>query len=268
MKYIALFSPPRSGSSWLGQIFNSSPFVSYKFQPNFAYSFDYNLTIHSEKDDIDFFLKKLSETNDPFVNAEISISGKKNHLFEKSEAAKTLVFKETHYQYLSEALLNKSKGKVVGLLRNPFATLNSWLKTPKEFHPDWDVKSQWKDASLKNEGKSYTYFGYNKWKEVAFLFLKLKQAYPQRFYLLAYEDLLADRVSEIQKLFEFAALEYTAQTAEFLNDSGQKNDQDAYSVFKVKDKDNSWENELPSYIIEEIKNDEDFKLLNETFKWI
>ena len=39
MKRIAIHSAPRSGSSWLGQILNSSPKVCFRFQPLFSYAF-------------------------------------------------------------------------------------------------------------------------------------------------------------------------------------------------------------------------------------
>ena len=38
LKKIAIFSVPRSGSSWLGQIFNSHEDVSFRMQPLFSYS--------------------------------------------------------------------------------------------------------------------------------------------------------------------------------------------------------------------------------------
>ena len=39
MKRIAIHSVPRSGSSWLGQILNSSLKVCFRFQPLFSYAF-------------------------------------------------------------------------------------------------------------------------------------------------------------------------------------------------------------------------------------
>lgn len=272
LKKIAIHGVPRSGTTWLGAIFDSHPNLIYKLQPLFSYRFKDRLTPNSSKDEINIFFKELAYVSDDFLDQN---EGKANGIipnFIKDDKKIThLCYKEVRYHHILEnMLINNLELKIVGLIRNPFSVINSWLKAPKEFKKElgWKIEDEWRDAPKKNLNKPEEFNGYNKWKEVAFLFLKLKQEYPQRFYLLAYEDLLADRVNEIQKLFDFAALEYTAQTAEFLNDSGQKNDQDAYSVFKVKDKDNSWENELPSYIIEEIKNDEDFKLLNETFKWI
>ena len=84
-KKIAIFSVPRSGSTWLGQIFNSSPYVAYRFQPNFAYSFSEHLTENATRLEIENFYERLLKTDDPFVNAEISISSRKNIQFEKKE---------------------------------------------------------------------------------------------------------------------------------------------------------------------------------------
>ena len=39
MRHLALFGCPRSGTSWLGQIFNSAPDVAYRYQPLFSYEF-------------------------------------------------------------------------------------------------------------------------------------------------------------------------------------------------------------------------------------
>ena len=39
MKRIGLHGVPRSGTSWLGNIFNSSPDLTYKHQPLYSYAF-------------------------------------------------------------------------------------------------------------------------------------------------------------------------------------------------------------------------------------
>ena len=57
MHKIALHSVPRSGSTWLGEILNSSENVKYCFQPLFSYKFKNFLDERSSKDDINnFFL--------------------------------------------------------------------------------------------------------------------------------------------------------------------------------------------------------------------
>ena len=55
-KTIALFGVPRSGTSWLGQIFDSCPDVIYKYQPLFSYAFKNRLNMQSSFDEISNFL--------------------------------------------------------------------------------------------------------------------------------------------------------------------------------------------------------------------
>ena len=39
MTPVFAFGVPRSGTSWFGELFNSSPRVAYRFQPLFSYAF-------------------------------------------------------------------------------------------------------------------------------------------------------------------------------------------------------------------------------------
>jgi len=268
MNKLALFSVPRSGSSWLGEIINSSPEVIYKFQPNFAYTFEPALQENSTMDEIDNFFHKLYLCKDEFVNGQLSISGEKRNLNFLKHKESILFFKETHFLNVIENLLKFSNTKVIGLVRSPFAVLNSWINIPKEFDPSWSVKNEWKYAELKNKGKNSHFFGYHKWKQVCFLFLRLKKEYPDQFYLINYDDLLSNPISEVKQLFEFSKLEYSDQTNTFLKKSTSFQSIDAYSVFKQKKNDMEWKKTLPSFIEHEIKEDEDFNALNTIFKWI
>lgn len=267
MNKIAIFSVPRSGSSWLGQIFNSHPKVIYKFQPNFAYSFNWSLRENSTKQEIEEFFKELNITEDKFVNAEITISTKDGLKFNKKHTD-TLVFKETHYINILENLLKKSDSKIIGLIRSPFAVINSWIKIPKEFDPEWNLAEEWKFAHLKNENKNYNFFGFEKWKEATTLFLKMESKYPERFKVLNYSNLLSSKEKEIKELFDFCDLDYHAQTKKFLNYSNTVDDKDSYSVLKKKFNDDNWKTDLPQFIISEIKRDKKFQELNKIFKWI
>ena len=267
MDKIGLFSVPRSGSSWLGEIINSSPEVSYKFQPNYAYSFPLSLKENSTALEIETFFNQLVTTQDPFVNGKLSISGQKRDFNFIKNTPKTLLFKETHYINILSHLLQITDVKIIGLVRSPFAVINSWLKIPKEFDPSWNVKEEWLNANKKNEDKVTHFFGYNKWKEATFLFLDLKKQYPKQFYLINYKDLIAETYSEIKQLFEFCDLEYTKQTETFIKQSTSSNSTDAYHVFKQKKDDMDWKKTLPDFIKDKIMADEEFSKLNQSFKW-
>ena len=267
MNKIAIFSVPRSGSSWVGQIFNSHPEVLFRFQPNFAYSFNYQLSESDSEEDINNFFKALISTNDPFVSGKLTISSKKGISFRKDNP-KALVFKETHYLNVISNLLANSNTKVIGLIRSPFAVINSWIKVPKEFHQEWSIDKEWRKAELKNNRDKSHYFGYEKWKEAAYLFLELQKEFPEQFYLLKYESLLTDKLATVKDFFSFCGLELESQTLDFLNQASNNNNKDPYSVFKKKFHDDNWKGELPQFIIDEIKADKNFKKLNEIIGWI
>lgn len=270
MKYISIHSVPRSGSTWLGSIFDSSPNTSYRFQPLFSHQFKSFLTPLSSQPVIDSFFEKIHKTNDDFI---LQKNGKDQGLvpdFEKEQLTH-VVYKEVRYHHILKNLIETSSEiKVIGLVRNPFATVNSWLKAPKEFRNDfgWKANEEWRYAPLKNLEKPEEFNGYEKWKEVTFLFLKLKEQFPSRFYLLNYDQLNQNTESVVTQLFDFCNLPFTSQTKQFLTESTSRKSVGAYSVFKKKRVDTSWESELPIFIQEEIKSDPDFKELNKLFTWI
>lgn len=271
MKKIAIHSVPRSGSTWLGAIFDSHPDLIFRLQPLFSYAFKDYLNETSSTEKINRFFNEISDSGDDFLN---QLEARKSGLvpfFKKSETPSHQCYKEVRYHYILKNLLKKDiEIKVVGIIRNPFSVINSWLKAPKEFKPElgWEIENEWRYAPSKNKDKPEEFNGYEKWKEIAFLFLELKKEYPERFYLVEYERLIEDTNAQVKKLFTFCDLVLSSQTIEFLKQSCKLNNSDPYAVFKLKKNDESWKKELPSFIIEEIKNDSDFHRLNKIFNWV
>lgn len=269
-KKIAIHSVPRSGSTWLGSIFDSHPKVAYRFQPLFSYTHKNQVKDNSSLNDINNFFLDIHQSKDDFVLQKKAIENNKVPSFEKKKLTH-IVYKEVRYHNIIRNLIVKDEEiKIIGLVRNPFSVINSWLRAPKEFKRElgWKIEEEWRFAPKKNLNKPHEFNGYEKWKEVAFLFLELKKNHPKQFYLLNYHSLLINKEKVINDLFKFCELEMNSQTLEFLNRSSKNSDDDAYSVFKKKLKDDEWRKELPISIIEEIKADEDFKKLNKIFNWI
>ncbi len=256
MKKVAIHSVPRSGSSWLGEIINSHPSVNYNYQPLFSYAFKSFLDEHASQEKIQAFFSKISNNTDPFVKQLEAREKGKLPQFEKNETFTHIVYKEVRYHHIIENLLEKDNDlKVIGLIRNPNSVINSWLKAPKEFRPDlgWEIKKEWRYAPSKNLDKKEEFNGYEKWKEVYFLFNKLQKIYSDRILIVSYDDLIANTENEVCKIFSFLELELHEQTKNFI--SSQKEDVDTYSVNKIKTTDEQWKNELPSYIQKEIHKD-------------
>ncbi len=206
MKKIAIHSVPRSGSSWIGQIFNSSPNINFKFQPLFSYAFKDYLDTSSSVQDINAFFEQIAKSSDPFLLQQESIDKGVYPFFQKSEKLTHIVYKEVRYHHILENMLKVDLDVIViGIVRNPYAVINSFLQAPKEFRKDlgWDELSEWQYANNKNLDKPEEFNGYEKWKEVALLFQKLKEQYPDRFYFVKYDELLTNTKKEVENIFNF-----------------------------------------------------------------
>lgn len=265
MKLIAIHSMPRSGSTWLGSIIDSSPNVSYKMQPLFSYKLKGFLSDKSGIKEIELFKKMILETKDDFMD-QFEKKGRGVIPSFCKETVSVVAYKETRYHYILDNLLQKDKNSVlVGLIRNPLAQLNSWVKAPKEFRFDlgWKIEEEWRYAKKKNDGKLEEYYGYEKWKEVAYLFHELKEKYPSRVYLINYLDLLRDTKDSIEKLFNFLGLTLDRQTLDFIQKSRSKNVDDPYGVYRTKINDNTWQESLPKNIFDYINTDLEGTILEE-----
>lgn len=265
MEFIAIFGVPRSGTSWLGQLFNSSPHVAYRFQPIFSYTFEGMIDENSTGDDILEFYRDLIQTEDPFVCQKENISGHKMPQFPKTDITH-LVWKEVRYLYLVKHILEKTPTRVIGIIRHPCAVIYSWFNAPREFDPDWDPQKEWRRAPHKNSGKE-DYFGYEKWKEAAQLFLSLNNRYPKQFLLQKYEELNRAPTETVGKLFKFAGLSLDQQTEQFIQKSTQTKSTDPYGIYRKNKRSHEWVEQLDNDIAGQILGDPAYKKINSALGW-
>jgi len=255
---IAIHGVPRSGTTWLGAIFDSSPNVAYRYQPLFSYAFKSLISGKSSLEEINDFFKEILITDDEFVLQKI---GKKTGIvpsFLKNNITH-IIYKEVRYHNILKNLLEKdSEIKVIGLVRNPLSVLSSWLQAPKEFRKDlgWDEIKEWRWAKKKNLDKLEEFNGFEKWKEAVLLFEGLEKKYPDRFLLLQYEHLLKEPNLNVKRIFSYCGIPYSKQTQDFITESSE-NDQskDAYSVFRKNQTDDKWKAQLNKTIINKIKDE-------------
>jgi len=256
MNRIAIHSVPRSGSSWLGQLFNSSPHVAYRFQPLFSYAFKGRLDNASNRSDIIQFFSDIAASDDGFLNQLEAIEKGTYPRFDKQGWPQFCVYKEVRYHHIIQNLLQQDPEiRVVGLVRNPLSVLASWKNAPKEFRPGWDFGKEWKTGESKNQSRAEDFFGFLKWKEVATNFLAFQKQFPQQFHLVEYAELLDDTESTVRAAFEFCGIPWNQQTQRFIRNSCQTDQADVYSVFKAKSHDDAWTRTLEQPIVNEVIND-------------
>jgi len=252
MKLIAIHSMPRSGSTWLGSIIDSCPNVSYKMQPLFSYALKGSLKENSTLEEINSFKIKLLDTKDSFIDQTESKEKGTVPTFEKAKIS-CVAYKETRYHFILQNLLQKDQeARLIGLIRNPLAHLNSWFKAPKEFETDWKIEEEWRTANNKNKNNIEEYYGFEKWKEVAFMFHKLKSDFLDRVFILNYGELIKEPIKKTKELFSFFDLPYSEQTENFLITSRMYNNEDPYGVYKSKKNDESWRSDFPDFIKQEV----------------
>ncbi len=250
-KIVYIGGVARSGTSWIGQIFNSSPSVRFRFQPMFAYEFRGRVNEDSNKEEYQNFFQDLFDIKSDFLSQKDKVEKGSYPRFDKTSES-VLAFKENRFQSYIEPMLRKSNNLFfVGIIRNPSATLFSWSQNEKEFPPESDIMKEWRFANCKNKGNE-DYFGFYKWKEVANLYLDLEKKYKDRVRIIHYDKFVKNTENHVKELFEWLQIPYTNQTSEFIVKSQNGIDDNYYSVFKGKTNKQKWQSNFSSYIIEQI----------------
>lgn len=255
MKRIAIHGVPRSGTTWVGALFDSCPVVRYANQPLFSYAFKDRLTLSSSADDIKQFFDELATSSDPFVDQTLQKEKGAIPVFSKEET-EAVCYKEARYHHLIPHLLKTDPELVMFfIIRNPLSVLASWVKAPKEFdHDQMDLVEEWRKAEKKNRNRPEEWYGFDRWKEFSLLAIDMVQLYPERCRIIEYNELLVNTEGLIKNCFEFCGIPYGPRTKEFISESRSKDmTTDAYSVFRVKQDDRKWGATLPLEIIQTIE---------------
>lgn len=230
---VGIHGAPRSGTSWLGQLFNSHPQVAYRFQPFFSFAFRDRVNERSNLTDIDRMFSDLLETSDHFVN-QAGSARLAQRLPEFAKQAPThLVYKEVRFHHLIAHFIDTlPRARFIGIVRDPRAVLASWFQAPREFRSDWLPADEWRHAAAKNEGRTENWYGFERWKELSLLFIELASRHPRQFRLVRYEALVESPREVVGQLFEFCGLSHDDQTARFISESTGNDDGDPYGVYR------------------------------------
>lgn len=230
---IAIHGAPRSGTSWLGQLFNSSEHVAYRYQPFFAHAFRGRIDVSTGPAGLERFFDDLLSTDDDFVLQRASLALAGYELAFDKRGITHLVYKEVRFHDLLEPLLERMpRLHAVGIVRDPRAVIASWAAAPREFRPEWCLHDEWREAPSKNGGQPENWYGFVRWRELAVLFLRLRERFPGQFSLVRYEDLVAAPGATLGGLFEACGLPMTLQVHDFLRRSRGEDDGSPYGVLR------------------------------------
>ena len=73
MRYVGIFSVPRSGSSWIGELFNSSPDTRFAYQPMFAERFRDKIGVRSDSEHLKEFLDNIYYSGEDVLSQKDSM---------------------------------------------------------------------------------------------------------------------------------------------------------------------------------------------------
>lgn len=227
---VAIFGCPRSGTSWLGQLFNAHEAVAYRYQPLFSYEFKDWFGHHGVSDEsLAAFAQALLGAQSDFVLQPL-----RPH---KSGPPTHLVWKEVRYHQLMPALAALAGlHKLVYIHRPALDVINSWYQAPKEFRAGQDIHAEYLDAPSKNTDPC-EFNGYNQWKVSLALALAVKAAHPGKVILLSYDALRRDPAGQLSALFAEVGLPLSDQVRAFIAASTTQHHDDAYSVFRSRQAD-------------------------------
>lgn len=253
---INIHGVPRSGTSWLGEIFNSAPEVRYKYQPLYRRPLGGLIGPHSRREELEHYFRLLYGYAEDFIDRRADREAGIAPRFErKNGAPRFLVSKHVRHHYLVPHLLAlMPEMRVVGIVRHPCAVLHSWRRAPwPTWDPAWDFRAEWRFAPAKNRFRPEWYYGFHRWQEVAAMFLDMRRLHPRRFRLVRYEALAADPAAETVRLFEWGGLVPGDQTLEFLRRSRTTGVTDPYGVFRRPGDVEDWRGKLADEVVRAVE---------------
>jgi hypothetical protein len=242
---LLLTGMPRSGTSWLSQIFDSHPKVRFRLSPLFSYEFKNRLTESSPREDWETVLNGAYQSSNDFMSQTVRRSLGQYPVFPvKDDHPQHLAIKDTRFHNLTDRALEVIPSlRLVAIVRHPCGAIHSWLTSKGEFPATADPLKEWRTGQCRKTGYG-EFWGFDDWKSVTSMHLDLEQRYPRRVLIQSYESLVNDPFNQVARLMDFSGLEFHSQTKEFIQASHTMHDPNEYAVFKHRSVALRWQTEL------------------------
>lgn len=249
---VALIGMPRSGTSWLGQIFDSSEDVAYRLEPIFSYAFKNQVGPGSTREDYVRFFDGIYASDDAFMLQKDKRAAGLYPTFGKNPAPSTLAFKTTRFHHIMEDILRHFGNlRMMSIVRHPCGAIHSWLNTKKEFPGHLSRMEHWRSGACRKTAPE-EFWGFDDWVNVTRMHLQFEREYPDQFMIVRYEDLAANTLDVVGRMFAFASIELGPQTRDFIESCHERHDEDDYSVYKSARVMDKWRDALEAEIREAI----------------
>jgi hypothetical protein len=251
---IFLLGMPRSGTTWLSQILESSPDILVRLSPNFSHALKNKLSPLSTMAEWRDVLRAVCRTDDPFLTLDILRDTGELIRFPDagSRVATHLVLKDTRFHAVYRAGMRRMpKARTIYIVRHPAAVLWSW-KSCREFPVGADFKTEWRSGACRKKGSEGEYWGFEDWKNLTLSYCELAASHPDRYRIVRYEDVVDRAMQEIETIFSFMGIPLPGHTLDFIETTHSRHDDRPYSIFKSKSVAHAWRGHFPADILSQI----------------
>ncbi|GMG85605.1 hypothetical protein LNKW23_48280 [Paralimibaculum aggregatum] len=249
---VFLLGMPRSGTTWISQIFEYAPEVLVRLSPNYSYALKNAIDAGSGRADWIAQLAAAVDTDDPFMTQNWRREKGELDWIAKDDRVRLLAIKDTRFLELYlRGLELLPEARILFVVRHPCGHLNSWRKS-SEFPEGDDFRADWRGGGARVREGPGEYWGFEAWKRTARLFLDAEAQMPERVRVFRYEDLVASPIETTRSLFAALGIGLGAEVRDFLARSHARHDPNVFSVFRSPSVVESWRDEFPGDIAETI----------------
>jgi hypothetical protein len=250
---IFLLGMPRSGTTWLSQVFDAHSEVLVRLSPNFSYALKDRLTLNSDRKAWLEVLGEAASSDDRFLTQDWRRERGDLPVHGSKAQPRNLVIKDTRYFGVYRAGIERlTEARCLFVVRHPCATLNSWIDSA-EFPENARIEEEWREGKCRKGFGSGEYWGFEDWCRQTRAFLALQEQDPEHYLVFSFEQLVRDPAANLRSLFSFTGIELSDEVLEFVTRSHERHESDGYSVFKnphhVLER---WRENFPSDIAETI----------------
>jgi hypothetical protein len=250
---VILTGMPRSGTSWLGQLLESHPEVSYRMSPLFTWEFKNRLSLESTREEWTSLIDEVARSSNPYLlQTERRLTGQYPIFPLRATTPTCIVMKFDRHQHLIRRSVELLPAmKVIGIVRHPCGAIYSWLKAPREFPVDADQLEHWREGQIKKRWDG-DHYGFTDWVSTTRELVALALEQPDRVAWVRYEALVADPRAEMARILSGIGLSMHSQVETFIAQSQALHVAGDYSVFKSPKVAYAWKGGLDRRIQEAI----------------